>query len=282
MAEAIHDPFYPFPVNMHATVHMHAHKAHEFFFLQSGTGSQHTRGCSYTMAPSDLYFFGGGIEHECRPGTAGGCSAHVLYIDPAAFSATSPGDRDCLMILNALRSITERLNNRLQVSDATKKQVKLFLARMVNDFWNKQPAFECAVKIQVQHLLLSLLRDSRLGARIRKHFTPVKGSERINDILMYLHHNFMNSIPVETCAKMAGMSRSHFHAAFQKSTRLTFVQFVNRLRIDAAIRMLRETDIPVLHIAWRCGFRCTSHFFHTFKKNTGITPHAMRKRNSGR
>jgi AraC family transcriptional regulator, transcriptional activator of pobA len=277
VAKAITDPFYPFRVNMRVTIQMHAHDAHEFYFLESGTGSQHTKARSYTMIPSDLYFYRGGIEHECKPGHPNGCRALILYIHPAAFSSTSAGDRDCLMILNALCARTEKTNNRLLLSDKTKKQVRQFLSHMVVDFWKKRPAFACAVKIQVQQLLLSLLHDLKLGAKIKKHFTPVKGYDRINDVLIYLQNYYMNSIPVETCAKIACMSRSHFHAAFQKATDSTFVKYLNRLRIDAAIRLLNETDLPVSHIACRCGFLCDSHFFYTFKRNTGFTPFAMRK-----
>jgi len=282
MANTVTDPIYPFfRVNMQAIKQMHAHEAHEFYFMQSGTGSQHTREHSYTMQPSDLYFFSGGVEHECRPGIPGGCVAFILYIHPAAFSSTSAGDRDCLLILNALCSRTGTTDNNLLLSDKTREKVKQCLAHMVDDFRKKQPAFACVLKIQVQQLLLSLLRDERLGAQLKKSFIPIKGYDRINDVLVYLQTYYMNPVTIDTCAEMACMSRSYFHAAFKKVTSVTLVKYLNRLRTDAAIRLLNETDLSMSHIAWRCGFSCASHFFHIFKRNTGLTPFILRKQKRG-
>jgi AraC family transcriptional regulator len=47
--------------------------------------------------------------------------------------------------------------------------------------------------------------------------------------------------------------------------------------LELARRLLETTDLPIAHIADRCGFESLSHFTRTFKNAFGISPARYRK-----
>jgi transcriptional regulator GlxA family with amidase domain len=79
-------------------------------------------------------------------------------------------------------------------------------------------------------------------------------------------------------AERAGLSRSHFHAAFKKATGVTLMDHVARLRFGRAARMLANSDQPVVDVCFACGFPSMSRFYEVFKRFSGTSPAAYRRR----
>jgi AraC-like DNA-binding protein len=82
---------------------------------------------------------------------------------------------------------------------------------------------------------------------------------------------------VGTLAKEAGMSRSAFSQQFKTMTGQSPMEFVTRVRLDHARRMLLGTARPVEAIALSVGFRSRSHFSKTFRDRFGVDPSAFRR-----
>lgn len=86
----------------------------------------------------------------------------------------------------------------------------------------------------------------------------------------------MERITVSAMGEMAGMGRSRFHEEFRRVTGCTLIEYLTRVRIRAAQRLLRDTDARVLEVALDCGFPSLSRFYDAFKAQTGTTPGRMR------
>jgi AraC family transcriptional activator of mtrCDE len=84
---------------------------------------------------------------------------------------------------------------------------------------------------------------------------------------------------VATLAKEAGMSRSAFSRQFKATTDETPMEFVTRVRLEYARRLLLGTARPVEAIASSIGFRSRSHFSRAFREQFGSDPSAFRRRN---
>lgn len=74
------------------------------------------------------------------------------------------------------------------------------------------------------------------------------------------------------------LSRRHLMRAFRQETGLTVGEFVQRLAIEKASRLLRETDQRVTAIATSTGFSSPSAFSTAFKRATGESPREYRNR----
>jgi AraC-like DNA-binding protein len=84
---------------------------------------------------------------------------------------------------------------------------------------------------------------------------------------------------VTSLAKEAGMSRSAFARAFRATLGVTPMEFVTRIRLNLARRLLVSTVRPVEAIAAEVGFKSRSHFSRVFRDHYGTDPSTFRRRN---
>ncbi len=110
-------------------------------------------------------------------------------------------------------------------------------------------------------------------ARIYSHLAP----HILNRTKEYMISNFSNRISLEELASMANLSQSHFRRAFQRSIGVPPHQYLLKLRIEAAERMLAETQLPLSLVALSCGFSSQSHITRVMKQWRGVTPGHIRK-----
>lgn len=82
---------------------------------------------------------------------------------------------------------------------------------------------------------------------------------------------------VETLAQEAGMSRTSFAVQFQKTMRMTPMEYATRWRMELAKKVLQEPDTSLTEAAESAGYSSDSSFTRVFKKETGMTPAEFRK-----
>ena len=90
------------------------------------------------------------------------------------------------------------------------------------------------------------------------------------------HHS--ERIEIETLASLVFLSTRQFERRFRSLFQTSPSEFILKVRIDAAIRLLMESDISLTHIALECGFFDNSHFTRQFKKKMGVSPLQFRKK----
>jgi transcriptional regulator GlxA family with amidase domain len=78
-------------------------------------------------------------------------------------------------------------------------------------------------------------------------------------------------------ARAAGMSARAFERSFGREYGLPPQQYLKRLRVQTACRMLVDSRESIAGIALRCGFADQSHLTREFRRVTGLTPGAYRE-----
>jgi AraC-like DNA-binding protein len=81
---------------------------------------------------------------------------------------------------------------------------------------------------------------------------------------------------LDSLAGAAGMSRSRFVHHFSATYGHTPMEFVQLVRLQAAARMLRSSDLPVKAVAAAVGYASRSHFSHAFRAEFGVDPTGFR------
>ncbi|AZC17281.1 Transcriptional regulator, AraC family [Pseudomonas sp. CMR5c] len=126
---------------------------------------------------------------------------------------------------------------------------------------------ECKVMgpARVRELLFAALRGPQaeaLRALVEQqgHFARVAAS------LNHLHQHYTEPLNVETLARCANMSTSTFHEHFKRSTLLSPVQYLKRLRLLKAQQLLLGEGLGVAQVAHRVGYQSTSQFSREYKR----------------
>ena len=100
---------------------------------------------------------------------------------------------------------------------------------------------------------------------------------RIDTACSYVRAAYDRPITLDDVASRVQLSRSAFSRFFRRTMGRTFTDYVNEVRIDAACRLLIETDLPVTAVAARCGYRNLSHFNRRFLRRKGTQPRRYRR-----
>ena len=106
-------------------------------------------------------------------------------------------------------------------------------------------------------------------------------ADQFAEALDYLKKNFNEPMNTPELAKIAGMSVSQFERRFRRGLGSSPRQYLLRLRVDSAARLLTFTARPIARISKECGFHDHAHFTRSFKKMMSMTPLSFRKRQQG-
>ena len=108
-------------------------------------------------------------------------------------------------------------------------------------------------------------------------------SSAMNLVLQHIGRNFTRDLGEADLAKLSRQSISTFSRSFRRHTGMTFVQYVNALRIELACQHLSQADLTVTDICYEVGFNNVSNFNRQFLAVKGMPPSKFRSlRRSGR
>lgn len=99
----------------------------------------------------------------------------------------------------------------------------------------------------------------------------------IGRVLMQVHKDPSSERCLTSLAAIAGMSRSGFSARFRQLMNETPMQYVTRLRMRAAQRILQEEKANVGELATQFGYRSEAAFNRAFKRCVGVSPGAVKR-----
>jgi len=102
-------------------------------------------------------------------------------------------------------------------------------------------------------------------------------SNRILKVHEYIMENYQKEISVDQCAEMVNMTVSSFCRYFKGETQFTFTNYLNKIRIHFAKKLLTNTDLPIKEIGFECGYNSVPYFNKQFKKIEKTAPFAYRK-----
>jgi AraC-like DNA-binding protein len=96
-------------------------------------------------------------------------------------------------------------------------------------------------------------------------------------VVRYVLDNIDRDVRMAEAARLAGLSETNFSRTFKRMAGHTFVDFVRKLRVAQACRLLRQTDMPVSSICFGVGFSNLSNFNRQFRAETGVSPSTYRR-----
>lgn len=96
-------------------------------------------------------------------------------------------------------------------------------------------------------------------------------NDDLHKIIGWTEENFSEKITLESVAALAGYDKHYFCTKFKKATGVTYLNYLNTLRIHHACNLLKS-GVSVKEACDECGFENVSYFINLFKKTMGSTP----------
>lgn len=103
-------------------------------------------------------------------------------------------------------------------------------------------------------------------------------SNMVQNIKQLILENYSKDFSLSAAAESAFTNPSYLSRIFKEETGMTLTYYLNEVRIENVKRLLIDTDNLIVDIAVNCGYNHIPHFNQTFKKYTGLSPNAYRKK----
>lgn len=113
--------------------------------------------------------------------------------------------------------------------------------------------------------------SAHLAARQSPHPT-------IADLMAHIADHPDADLSIEALADHVAMSERSFQRLFSRETGMSPGRYVERTRVDAARRLLEQTEDGIAAIAGQCGFASVETFHRAFRRLVGVTPAEYRRR----
>ncbi|MDT8862255.1 response regulator transcription factor [Alkalihalobacillus sp. MEB130] len=107
---------------------------------------------------------------------------------------------------------------------------------------------------------------------------PSIENQNMKKLLSYIAENYMKPLTLTEVAKYFHFNPSYLSSYFTNHNKEGFSEYVNKIRIDAAIKLLRTSSVPISDISAQVGYSDHSYFCKVFKKATGYSPSQYRRK----
>lgn len=110
-----------------------------------------------------------------------------------------------------------------------------------------------------------------LNTEIMPYTIVSRNRVRLEAVFTYVENGYQNEVDIQQAADLANLTKPAFCNFFKKATSITFVEFVNRYRIDKACILLSQ-EKSIAESCYATGFNNITYFNKIFKKYTKTTP----------
>lgn len=125
----------------------------------------------------------------------------------------------------------------------------------------------------VYQFLLEFYRQSG----VKPGRAKAERSELLEGALGYIEEHFKEDFPLSTLSEIAGVSHQHFCRIFKETMNARPKEYIIKLRIREAKKLLSETNKPIAEISREVGFFEPAYFCAVFKKHESLSPLEYRR-----
>ena len=242
---------------------MHLHKELELCVVLSGSCRVSTDRQGVEAGPGEVLLFDAGSSHEL-------CASGV----PARLLTLQISNSFCARFYPQIRSIRfgcRGLSACLLPERLTALRRAMLLA--LRAYLRDTPEAPFACMAQVNEIFAILLSDTPYRVLSdTENMTQTRNAERMHRILHYLETHYSEPVRLSEIAEREGLTQTYLSHLFREQLHIPFQEYLARLRLEAAMLLLRQSDTTLTDAAYACGFSDPKYLNQSFLKNLGMTP----------
>lgn len=199
----------------------------------------------------------------------------------------------CALNFNSFSSTTHDLFLLLNYDKKPVSEIKKLLSDFVYQLMQKSTRY---IKIIGQYRMSTndiflCINDSFCLSDLKKQLlsvfqlymqqnTPVSINQENNYIHQarsYIEKNYFQDISLNDIASYLNLHPNYFSSVFKKSSGLTCMEYLRKIRIEKACSLIAHTNLKLHEVATKVGYHDNLHFNRAFHKETGLPPSEYRK-----
>lgn len=177
--------------------------------------------------------------------------------------------------IDGLEFVCEKITGKKQRMDTFLVESALSTLAELHPFQSPEETLE--FYSQIYHLLAVLVKDFSVSVTSDKMEISEKYMERLGMITSYVKEHYMEEISLQEIARLVSLNPDYFTRFFKKYMGMTFLDYVNSVRMEHVVRDLQRTDLSVQKLLEIHGFTNYKLFMKMYKSRFESTPGKMRK-----
>ncbi len=281
----------PFMINKYTyddyeAIKLHCHEFIEIAYVCNGKGLHLMRGKKHEVSKGDLFIINVDTPHSFYPVDRKNSGRLVVF--NCMFMPQFIGHSNIQMdILNEIINIflyksvyTEEIEYSpdLKLSDNSIDDINSIYEKMYMEYTHKPEGYLDILRVLLCELLIKIYRIYKInnGSGDMKRDSFYK-QQLIFDSINYLKENCSTKLNLDEISQHSFLSKSYYSAQFKKVTGLSVFEYLQKLRMEKACRLLLESGEKIASIAVSIGYSDYRFFNRTFKKIMGVTAQEYRR-----
>ncbi|RLJ97745.1 AraC family transcriptional regulator [Tenacibaculum discolor] len=249
---------------------VHELHRHDFFFflaLKKGTGNHEIDFVNYDVTDYTIFIIRPGQVHKLDLDS--NCEGYMIQFNTEFYYS----------IQKELNSLLQKVSaiNYYQLKKDDFLKLNLLLTSIFTEYKNKAVAYKEVIKSNLNILFIELIRLKNTNNKTL-NTKDLYIQERLEEFLHSLETNIIKIKQVSQYADMLNLSNYQLNTITKQTLSKTASQLINEQIILESKRYLLASSNQINQIAYHLGYEDVSYFIRFFKKHTGYSPEAFRKK----
>ncbi len=257
----------------------HYHSYIEILYGISGMYKVLLNGEPYLFKEGDLVIINSKEVHQIDSYSSTGGKYIVLRFEPEVIYNTM--FQDYLQLKYVLPFMLENAKHQKVIaqSEIENTFIPKLLYEMLEEFEQRNYGYELAIKNYIGRIFLWILRyfhkqgtDTMINVDGNREIM-----KRLQPAFDYVLDHCNEEIKGPQLAKLCNMSESYFSRIFNEHMKMNLSEYINRIRITEAEKLLISTEMNITEVANAVGFSTTSYFIKLFQAYKNTSPKQFRR-----
>ncbi|MGN8645951.1 AraC family transcriptional regulator [Gracilibacillus sp. HCP3S3_G5_1] len=254
----------------------HLHDFYEIIYVYSGKGVFFIKDTLYDMGKGDIFIIPNNTIHHARPEKRNPVTSSVIFVHSSCLMSNTV--EESYSFLHLFEQIKKVKKYKITLHQDQITQFEDKLSSINKEFTSSDIGCRHASLLIVQQIIINLYRIFAKTTSKQNEAIETYSYSWINEILEYIERNIHTKLTLSELANQALVSPAHLSRVFKETTGMNVTSYINQKRIIVVKELLIEDNYTINNIAELTGFESMPHFYRTFKKYTGMTPSAYRKK----
>ena len=256
----------------HFYPYLHRHAEIQITWIQQGEGTLLAGNSMHAFGPGELYVLGANLPHLLKSGPEYFTGDETKGVRAVSIFFNPTGKISALFDLPEMKAAQTFFD---QWQNGFKLPCKPEYTSLIEQIQYTSGAEQLALFITMINTISVAKNLEPLSSGAYTYAMTDPEGMRIASVYNYIMTNYSRALTLDEVAQQAHLTPNAFCRYFKKHTRLTFVAFVNKIRVNEACKLLTAgTHNNIAAVAYGCGFSSITNFNAVFRSFTGKSPRA--------
>ena len=251
---------------------LHWHSCFELGYCLSGKGWFYFGDKKYEVGPGDMFVVNNIERHIAQADSENPCRFIFIFFEPTVIEKA-----DLDFILPFLYN-PKLFKNRIEASEPIASKIGMFMQLIYDEIEKKNKGYKKFVRYTLFSICSLIVRHYGSEIDNEKNHHMLNGYVKLKPALIFLEECFREPIQLKDVAEKVSLSPSRTRHLFKETLGENFNEYLLRLRINEAKRLLVYSDLSILEICFQSGFNSTATFYRSFSSFVGVSPHKFREK----